>query len=792
MRSVTEMVRTVTGGARSGPRPPSARENRRSRAALAAVVAGCVAVTGVAVAGAGNASPGMKFAQPGRYIYNSTLGKIFHVNGSTKSVDQEIPLPGAGPGTQVVETDQNGYVLSRGRTFQFGKSSLDVADPLPAPIDELPVVLEAGGAAFAVYRDSGQIVRFGEKVASAKVGAPLGPPVVTADGTVWVHRPGSGQLCLLPLDADRLACPAELPSGHTGSLAVVGANQVVFVDTTAREMYAVDDGGLGRKVLLPIDDLPRDAIVAPNDVTGRLAIVDPHQSVLHLVDAAGLTSGKADGPPVRKQLRKGKYERIVSSGNSLALIDESTDTLVTLDRNGDERTSRKIPEPSKESKVGPEDKTGLYRGGDSRLYVASRSGEQVMVVEDTGDVVAVDTKAARPDQRKTPDADKPTAKPSTPDRPVQPPPTSKPPQPPTTGDPRPPDQPTAKPTDRPTDRPTQDKPTGRPTQDKPTDPPSTDRPDKPTPPPVKPTTPVKPTVQAGRPGAPRSVSGKPGNASVLVTWDAAAANGAAVTAYTLSWNGGSVRLGPAARSRNVTGLTNGTGYTFTVRATNRVGTGPGSSTSRVVPTGGVPDAPGNFQVTTSGSSLRLSWTRPNLKGTTLQGYDFAANPTQGQGTGKADSTSGTSATLSGLTSGATYRVTVRATTTDAQGNFVLGKQAVRTIVVGGGGSTTTPKLVASRGAATTHGGGEQACEAPGCAFIKVVGTGLKPNTMYDFTPYTTQWQPSNPGAQLRTDSEGNITIDDRFATDAPGQQVWVVASAPGENDITSNKFTWRS
>lgn len=381
---------------------PSARENRRSRAALAAVVAGCVAVTGVAVAGAGNASPGMKFSQPGRYIYNSTVGKIFHVNGATKNVDQEIPLPGAGPGTQVIETDQNGYVLSRGRTYPFGKSSLDVANPLPAPVDELPVVLEAGGAAFAVYRQSGQIVRFGEKLATAKVGVPLGPPVVTSDGTVWVHRQDSGQLCLLPLEADRLACPAELPSGHTGSLAVVGANQVVFVDTTGRELYAVDDGGLGRKMTLPIDDLPRDAIVAPNDVTGRLAIVDPHKSLLHLVDAAGLTTGKADAPPVHKQLRKGKYERIVSSGNSLALIDESTDTLVTLDRNGEERAARKIPPPSKDSKAGREDRTGLYRGGDSRLYVASRSGEQVMVVEDTGDVTAVDTNSARPDQRKTP------------------------------------------------------------------------------------------------------------------------------------------------------------------------------------------------------------------------------------------------------------------------------------------------------------------------------------------------------------------------------------------------------
>nr|WP_238357169.1 fibronectin type III domain-containing protein [Kribbella italica] len=417
-----------------------------------------------------------------------------------------------------------------------------------------------------------------------------------------------------------------------------------------------------------------------------------------------------------------------------------------------------------------------------------------MVVEDTGDVTAVDTNSARPDQRKTPQPAKPTAKPSTPDRPVQPPPTTtKPPQPPATGDPKPQDRPTDRPTGRPTSKPGDDKPDQPETPDEPTDPPTTDRPK---PPPEKPTTPVKPpakpTVQAGRPGAPRSVSGRPGNGSVQVSWEAAAANGAAVTSYTLTWNGGSVRLGPTARSRNVTGLTNGTGYTFTVRATNRVGTGPGSSTARLVPSGGAPDAPGNFQVTTSGSSLTLSWTRPDLKGNTLQGYDIAANPTgTGGGTAKGDSTTSTRATISGLTSGSTYRVTVRATTTNAQGNFVLGKQAVRTVVVGGG-SSTQPRLTASRGAATTHGGGERACEAPGCAFIRVVGRGLKPNTLYDFQPFTTQWQPSNPGAQLRTDDNGEITIDDRFATDAPGQQVWVVATAAGEETVTSNKFTWRN
>lgn len=755
-------------------------EGWRSRAALASVVAACVAITGVAVAGAGNASPGMKFAEQGQWIYNSTLGTIFHVNGSTKNVDSQVPLPGAGPGTQIIESDKSGFALAQGRTYEFGKSDLQVLDAKPAPVNEQAVGLSAGDNAFAIYRQAGSIARMGEHPAVDKPGVPLGPPVVTSSGTLWVHRPDNGQLCQLPVDADRLSCPAKMLLGHSGALAVVGDDQVVFVDITGRAVHAVDEGGLGRQVPLPLGELPSTAIIAQNDVAGRIAIVDPQRNVLHLVDTAGLISGKPDAAPIEEPLPKGKYERIASSGNSLALIDDTTDTLVTVDRNGDQLDVLPIPQPSKKAKVGKDDRSGLFRGGDSRLYVASRSGEQVMVVDDTGDVTPVDTSTPQPDKPKTP---KPESKP--PGKPTQQPtqPATQPTQQPTEQQTKPPEQrtpqdprttkPTEKPDDKPTSRPTDSTPATEPS--KPVEPPKTTKPDP------------KPTVKASRPGAPRSVSGKAGTGSALVDWDPAAPNGAAITSYQVSWSGGSRTLAASARSTNITGLTNGTGYTFTVRAVNRVGTGPGSSTARLVPDGGAADAPATFKVTPGNGQIRLSWSRPDLHGNSLQEYLVSA---QTQGGGKSASVRTTSHTFTGLANGAVYRVTVRAITSDAKGNLIQGKLASRTVTLGGGDSGSEGKLTASRGADTTHEGGEQSCNPPGCAYIKVVGRGLKPNTAYFFQPFTTQWQPSNTGATLTTDSSGSILIDDRFATDAPGQQVWVVATAEGEAPITSNKFSW--
>lgn len=91
--------------------------------------------------------------------------------------------------------------------------------------------------------------------------------------------------------------------------------------------------------------------------------------------------------------------------------------------------------------------------------------------------------------------------------------------------------------------------------------------------------PTAPTV----PGAPTSVSANPGNAQATVSFTAPASTGGiAITSYTVTSSPGGFTASGASSPITVTGLTNGTTYTFTVVATNVVGSGPASSPSNSV------------------------------------------------------------------------------------------------------------------------------------------------------------------------------------------------------------------
>jgi Domain of unknown function (DUF4082)/Bacterial Ig domain/Fibronectin type III domain/Lysyl oxidase len=113
---------------------------------------------------------------------------------------------------------------------------------------------------------------------------------------------------------------------------------------------------------------------------------------------------------------------------------------------------------------------------------------------------------------------------------------------------------------------------------------------------------VTPTAVTA-PSEPAAVKATAGAGSANVTWMAPSNGGSPITSYTVTPYIGSsaqpastVTGSPPATSATIGGLTNGTSYTFTVAATNAIGTGPASSPSNAVTPTAAPIAYPELQV----------------------------------------------------------------------------------------------------------------------------------------------------------------------------------------------------
>lgn len=155
-------------------------------------------------------------------------------------------------------------------------------------------------------------------------------------------------------------------------------------------------------------------------------------------------------------------------------------------------------------------------------------------------------------------------------------------------------------------------------------------------------------VNAVVPGAPTIGTATGGNAEATVAFTApASAGGATITGYTVTASPGGATATGAASPITVTGLTNGTSYTFTVAATNSVGPGaPSAASNAVVPrlltvTGMPPGMGGAATATLSGggptctldpTSGFASLSNPAPAGKTMPYGEYAFQATSCTGT----------------------------------------------------------------------------------------------------------------------------------------------------------------
>ena len=176
-----------------------------------------------------------------------------------------------------------------------------------------------------------------------------------------------------------------------------------------------------------------------------------------------------------------------------------------------------------------------------------------------------------------------------------------------------------------------------------------------------PSAPSAAAVPATTPDAPTGVAATSNaDAQSVVSWTAPASNGgSAVTGYTVTPYIGGVAQAPqifasVIASQAVTGLTNGTSYTFTVAATNTAGTSTPSTPSAAAVPAATPGAPTGVAATALNASLSVTWHSPLVTGgSPITGYRATASPG-----GSTCTISGTTCVITGLTNGVSYTVTV--------------------------------------------------------------------------------------------------------------------------------------
>ncbi|MCU1391669.1 MAG: putative thermolysin family peptidase [Ilumatobacteraceae bacterium] len=271
------------------------------------------------------------------------------------------------------------------------------------------------------------------------------------------------------------------------------------------------------------------------------------------------------------------------------------------------------------------------------------------------------------------------------------------------------------------------------------------------------------------PGAPTTVTASPSAGAATVNWVPPFLDGG-ITGYTITpFIGATAQpattvLGASVTSALITGLTNGTSYTFKVTA---AGSGPSafSTASNAVTPRAQPAAPTAVTATAGPGAAQafVSWTAPASNGSAITGYTVTpyiggvAQPTFPVGPA-------TFYLASGLPNGTTYTFKVTATNAVGPGPASAASNAMTTITVPGAptgvtaAAASTSSINVSWAAPSSNGGspiisyavtpstGGSALAAVTVAGTSASITGLTPSTTYTFTVKASNVAGSGPGS----------------------------------------------
>ena len=133
---------------------------------------------------------------------------------------------------------------------------------------------------------------------------------------------------------------------------------------------------------------------------------------------------------------------------------------------------------------------------------------------------------------------------------------------------------------------------------------------------------VKPCAVPDQPAAPSAARG---DGRAVVTYTAPGDQGCAISQIQIEASGGATQTATAS-PHTFTGLSNGTSYTFRVRAQNEEGWGAWSAASNAVTPAGVPQGPTSISTANSGvGEVTATWPAAAPNGAPLLRYEISIN-----------------------------------------------------------------------------------------------------------------------------------------------------------------------